>query len=148
MYGLLIKTDGTETEVEAENGKRFTLEELQSFVGGTIDVQILPDGRAIYLNDNGKNEGLEVNEKASRIWQEAYPIDQYPFNNDGTIVGDVLILSMASEAEMNTCEECGGTGEISTDVDDGEGHTQRGVGTEPCPACSRREPTEDRYQES
>jgi hypothetical protein len=147
MQGILIKTDGSEVIVEPENGKRFTLEELQFFVGGTIDVQIIPDGRAIYLNDNGKNEGLEVNEKASRIWQEAYPIEQYPFNNDGTIVGEVLILSKEDEEAMNVCEECGGTGEISTDEDDGEGHTMRGVGTRPCPLCKHKEPTEDRLPE-
>lgn len=31
------------------------------------------------------------------------------------------------------CEYCGGTGEIATDVDDGEGHIMRGVGDlKPC----------------
>lgn len=31
------------------------------------------------------------------------------------------------------CEWCRGSGEISTDEEDGEGHTMRGVGTEKCP---------------
>lgn len=30
------------------------------------------------------------------------------------------------------CVECGGTGIISTDESDGEGHTMRGVGTQKC----------------
>ena len=30
------------------------------------------------------------------------------------------------------CEYCKGTGEVSTDEDDGEGHIMRGVGTEKC----------------
>lgn len=30
------------------------------------------------------------------------------------------------------CEYCGGTGEVATDEDDGEGHIMRGVGTEKC----------------
>lgn len=34
------------------------------------------------------------------------------------------------------CDECLGEGEVSTDVDDGEGHTMRGVGTEKCSKCS------------
>ena len=148
MKGLLIKTDGSETLVEPENGQRFTLEELQSLVGGTIDVQILPDGRSIYLNDNGKLTGLAKNETASAIWQTAYPIEQYPYNNDGLIVGDILLLSKEDEKAMNVCEECGGTGMISTDEDDGEGHTQRGVGSAPCPLCNRKEEKEYDNQES
>lgn len=31
------------------------------------------------------------------------------------------------------CGECEDTGEISTDEDDGEGHTMRGVGSAKCP---------------
>ena len=34
--------------------------------------------------------------------------------------------------EDEVCELCGGTGEITTDEDDGEGHIQRGVGTRKC----------------
>lgn len=30
--------------------------------------------------------------------------------------------------ELDKCEWCGGTGEVATDVDDGEGHTMKGVG--------------------
>ena len=32
----------------------------------------------------------------------------------------------------DTCEECCGTGEVSTDEDDGEGHIMHGVGTKKC----------------
>lgn len=34
--------------------------------------------------------------------------------------------------EDEECEYCGGTGEVPTDEDDGEGHIQRGVGTRMC----------------
>jgi len=37
--------------------------------------------------------------------------------------------------EEGECVECGGDGEVAEDVDDGEGHTMRGVGRKPCPAC-------------
>lgn len=30
------------------------------------------------------------------------------------------------------CPECDGTGEVAIDIDDGEGHTERGVGTKKC----------------
>lgn len=34
--------------------------------------------------------------------------------------------------EEGECAECGGTGEVATDEDDGEGHIMRGVGTAKC----------------
>ena len=37
-----------------------------------------------------------------------------------------------SLVEDDYCTDCGGTGEISTDESDGEGHIQRGVGTQKC----------------
>lgn len=33
------------------------------------------------------------------------------------------------------CIDCLGTKEVATDVDDGEGHTMRGVGREVCKRC-------------
>lgn len=30
------------------------------------------------------------------------------------------------------CADCEGTGEVAVDVDDGEGHTMRGVGSQKC----------------
>ena len=90
MKCILLKTDGTEKVITPK--KRFTLKQLQTFVGGSIDIQSLPDGREIVLNDEGKLIGLPINDLATKIWKEQYPIEKYPFNNDGLIVGDVLIL--------------------------------------------------------
>lgn len=91
----LIKTDGSITKVVPENGEFFSLEELQGFVGGLIDVVELPSGRAIYINDEGKNIGLPVNWQAQEmIWKKEYPLEKYPLNNDETLVGDVLLLSI------------------------------------------------------
>lgn len=44
--------------------------------------------------------------------------------------------------EEEVCEHCGGTGEISYDVSDGEGNMQSGVGTRKC-ICRIKEPDED-----
>jgi len=92
----LIKADGTVEKVRPHDGKKFGLTELREMVGGTIDIQLKPAyGRgarqAIVVNDNGKLNGLPVNEVASKIWREWYPIEKYPYNNDGLIVGDVLV---------------------------------------------------------
>lgn len=42
---------------------------------------------------------------------------------------DEITPRLVTEGE---CAECGGTGEVATDEDDGEGHTMRGVGSQPC----------------
>lgn len=84
----------SDTAVAPANGKRFTLDELQGLVGGTIDIARLPEipgNLVMVMNDNGKLLDLRVNEIASEIWRAAWPIGKYPYNNDGTIVGDVLI---------------------------------------------------------
>lgn len=97
----LIKTDGTKQEVSPKNGKAFTYEELHEFVGGNIDTPVMPSGRCLVVNDEGKLAHLPKNDEASKIWQEEYPIDKFPFNNDELIVGDALLLSEAEYDAMN-----------------------------------------------
>ena len=80
----LYKTDGTILEVVPANGTDFQLEELQSYVNGYIDVLDLNDNQIIVLNDEGKLQGLPVNEKATEIFRDTYPTTDF-------IVGDVLI---------------------------------------------------------
>lgn len=87
----LYKTNGVVTDIQPKNGKDFSLKELQSYVGGTIDIQALPSGRVLVLNDNGKIDGLPKNEEATFVWKMEYPITRYPVNNDELIVGDVII---------------------------------------------------------
>ncbi len=97
MKALLIKTNGSILTVEPKNGVRFMLEELQEYVGGLIDIQDLPDGRVIYLNDEGKMIGLPKNSVATEIWKRAYPISEYPDNNDELIVGDILLFEKTDD---------------------------------------------------
>src|SRR3990167_8956473 len=91
-----IKADGTEEAVSPVNGKAFSLEELQSFVRegneDTIDIVILAKtGDRMVVNDNGRIIPLAVNENASALWREEFPIDQYQHNNPNTIHGNVLV---------------------------------------------------------
>lgn len=97
-----IKTDGSTQEVEPANGKAFTLEELQAFVQGTgqngwdsktITMVTFPSGKILVANDNGKLIGLPYNREASLLWQEEFPIEDYPHNNDGILVGNVLVCT-------------------------------------------------------
>lgn len=91
---IVVNPDGTQTETQVypANGKSFTLEELRGFVGGTIDMQLLrKENKWLVVNDNGKLDGLPINEIASEIWRKEYPIEKFPYNNDGLIVGNVLL---------------------------------------------------------
>jgi hypothetical protein len=74
-----IKTDGTEHEYLPKDDK-FTLEELQSAVGGMIEVAPnSPQGKVLLVNEEGLLLGLPLNPFASRLIH--YPI-----------VGDALLL--------------------------------------------------------
>lgn len=63
-----------------------SLEECQAAVGGLIEAVYLPEGRLMYVNENGLLLGLPVNELAS-----AYA--------GRSIVGDVLIIENPSSGE-------------------------------------------------
>lgn len=67
----LIKTDGTKTWVIPDNGQVFTLEQLQVYVGGYIEViriptEIHPD-YVMIVNEEGLIVGLEHNPVATQI---------------------------------------------------------------------------------
>ena len=96
----LIRADGTTEVVKPAGGrKKFSLEEIQKMVGGYVDIQKLPApvGGKMAVNDEGKLVGLPMNARASEIWQSAYPIEEYPLNNDGAIAGDVVVFEKGSK---------------------------------------------------
>ena len=78
----LVTAEGEESVVMPENGEVFTLKELQTLVGGWIEVvpqRIRPD--KVYLCDEeGLLKGKEVNVSVTEII-------------DYTVVGDILIIS-------------------------------------------------------
>ena len=80
--GILITAEGEEKVVTPDNSEVFTLKELQTHVGGWIEVvpqRIHPD--KVYLCDEeGLLKGKDVNSVVSEV------ID-YP------VVGDILIIS-------------------------------------------------------
>jgi len=81
-----IKTDGTTTEVHPKDGRAFTLEELQAFVGGYIELVRIDGERNLWLNEEGKLDGLPLNVKATKLTHGI--IAEWDF-----IVGDVLVAT-------------------------------------------------------
>lgn len=67
---FLIKEDGEKVEVQPKNGKHFSLEELQGFVEGKIEI-LWPkeeDGMILVINEEGKLLELALNKEATRLW--------------------------------------------------------------------------------
>lgn len=70
QIGELISPDGTVKTVRPHNSKEFTLEELQGFVGGYIELVSMKRGNGrgrMYVNEEGKLKGLAWNEEATKI---------------------------------------------------------------------------------
>lgn len=83
---LWIKADGTEQEVKPADNKRFTLDELQKFVGGDIELtHTAKPKRVMYVNEEGMLRGLPINAKATALISPDYLMI------DG-IRGDVIVL--------------------------------------------------------
>ncbi len=62
---ILIRANGDITEVHPPKGRQYNLKELQAFVGGRIELVCLPDGRDLYVNEEGLLTGLPYNVAAS-----------------------------------------------------------------------------------
>ena len=83
----IIKSNGQTTEVTPKNGTDFSLEELQTIVGGWIEIVNLRDGRLLCLDEEGKLKGKERNYVATDIYRQAFP------QCKDFIVGDVLLCN-------------------------------------------------------
>lgn len=83
-YAKLFKASGEIVDVRPANGRFFSLQELQGFVGGYIQVVPTPSGRILICDDDGKRKAYPVNVAAT---QKFYP-------GRDTIVGDVLICDL------------------------------------------------------
>ena len=80
----LIKSNGEEINVLPKNKTDFQLTELQTFVGGLIEIVKTNDGRTMVINEEGKINDLPINQKASELYQ---------YNEFDFIAGDVLICN-------------------------------------------------------
>ncbi len=84
---LLIKTNGEEITVSPVDGRKFTLKEYQTFVGGYIEHIRLGTNRHMLLDEEGKLKNKPINELATELGILA------GIEYNDYIVGDVLVLS-------------------------------------------------------
>ena len=81
----LYTTDNEVTDIVPADGKQFTLEELQGFVKGYIEIAYIKDDMIFICNEEGKLDNLPENAIATAIWMNNFG----PFD---CIVGDVAII--------------------------------------------------------
>jgi hypothetical protein len=64
-----VQSDGKNVVVKPKNGKEFTLEEAQAYVGGYVEIApTMPDiGCILLVNEEGHMRGLPHNEVASKV---------------------------------------------------------------------------------
>lgn len=84
---IWIKANGDVQEVFPQNKKTFSLDELQGFVQGYIEMVGIGTDHYMILNEEGKLNGLDLNVKATEIFQKHYGATD-------VIVGDVLLTDM------------------------------------------------------
>ena len=69
-----------------------TLESAQKFVGGMVQGIEFPNGDYMIMNEEGKLMGLEVNEKATKLWRDTFTKDKYLFGYDDFVVGPAILI--------------------------------------------------------
>lgn len=67
MHSVIIKPTGEELPTTPKDGKCFTLEELQTIVGGYIEIVQLKHGLVIVVNEDGISKELLPNLNASKL---------------------------------------------------------------------------------
>lgn len=83
----LYTVDGTIKEVTPSKKKKFSLEELQGFVDGYIEVLRLTDKKMLVVNEEGIFQGLPFNKSAMYHIANEYGV-KIP-----NLVGDVLVIT-------------------------------------------------------
>ena len=83
IQAISIKQDGTVTKVNPSNGDYFSLDELQAFVGGYIEVIHVVGDLLMIVNEEGKLHNQGINSVANLFYLN-------PYEN---IVGDVVLIN-------------------------------------------------------
>lgn len=85
----LIRADGTTEEIKPTDGCKFSLAEMQTLVGGYIELAGTHDGRILVLDEEGKLKDKRTNSIATAL---------YKYGSHDQIVGDVIV---GTDLEIN-----------------------------------------------
>jgi hypothetical protein len=91
---MLLRADGSAEMLQPPNGVNWQLAELQTLVGGYIEVGRTIDGKYLVLDEEGKLKRKPLNIAATRLYQ---------YGRHDPIVGDAVVID--TFLEMNGPEE-------------------------------------------
>lgn len=80
---FIIKTNGKQI-IASPEANTYTLEVMQSIVGGYIEIVWLSSTRVMVVNELGKINGLPINDRATELMRSYMDTTDF-------IVGDVLV---------------------------------------------------------
>jgi hypothetical protein len=66
----LIEPGKPARDIAPANGKTFTLKELQSYVGGFVELAAQDSDTLMLVNEDGRAMGLPKNDVATRVFRE------------------------------------------------------------------------------
>ena len=69
-----------------------TLESAQEFVGGYVEGIPFPNGDYLIVNEEGKLMGLEVNEKATKLWRDTFDNDNFITGRKDFVAGPAILI--------------------------------------------------------
>jgi SRSO17 transposase len=90
----LYREDGTIETLKPMNGTNWQLAELQTLVGGYIEIVRTLDDRYMVIDEEGKLKGKELNASATRL---------YLYGRHDVIVGPAVVID--TKAEMDAPED-------------------------------------------
>jgi hypothetical protein len=93
------RTDGSTETLKPGNNVHWSLTELQTLVGGYIEVARTTDGRFLILDEEGKLKRKPLNIAATRLYQ---------YGRHDPVVGDAVVIDTL--LEMNGPDEEEGEG--------------------------------------
>lgn len=96
VMAILLTVDNRVQEVHPKDGKTFTLDELNGYVGGYIEMPVRTSEWIMVINEEGKLEGLEINAAATFL-SGLYPNDY--------IVGPALLVTPEEAGEDESEDE-------------------------------------------
>ena len=87
-----LNTTAPEFKIIEDNKDEPTLESAQEFVGGYVEGVPFPNGDYLIVNEEGKLKGLDVNEKATKLWRDTFDNDNYITGRKDFVVGNAILI--------------------------------------------------------
>jgi hypothetical protein len=92
----LLRADGSAETLQPPNGVHWNLTELQTLVGGFVEVVRTTDLRFLVIDEEGKNKRKPLNIAATRIYQ---------YGRSDVIAGDAVVIDTVLELDGPDEEE-------------------------------------------